>query len=38
MSLATSWDIGDTAARRDQYYAASQRKFVPFKDLSLIHI
>ena len=32
MSLATSWDIGDTAARRDQYYAASQRKFVPFKD------
>ena len=32
MSLATSWDIGDTAVRRDQYYAASQRKFVPFRD------
>jgi len=32
MSLQTSWDIADTAARRDQFYAASQSKFVPFKD------
>ncbi|MFK7754395.1 MAG: aspartate aminotransferase family protein [Sedimentitalea sp.] len=32
MSVQTTWDVSETAARRDQYYAASQRKFVPFKD------
>lgn len=30
--LKTDWAIDATAGRRDQYYAASQRKFVPFKD------
>lgn len=32
MSLETSWNLEETAARRDRYYSASQRKFVPFKD------
>ena len=31
-SLQTDWSIDATAARRDQYYAASQRKFVPFAE------
>ena len=26
------WTTKGTAARRDQYYAASQKKFVPFSD------
>jgi len=30
--LYTDWSIEGTAARRDQYYAASQRKFVPFQE------
>ncbi len=30
--LETDWSLAATAARRDRYYAASQRKFVPFKD------
>lgn len=30
--LKTDWAIDATAARRDQFYAASQHKFVPFKD------
>ena len=30
--LKTDWNIDSTAARREQFYAASQRKFVPFKD------
>ena len=30
--LQTDWSIDKTAARRDQYYAASQRKFVPFAE------
>ena len=30
--LETDWSLAATAARRDQFYAASQRKFVPFKD------
>ena len=30
--LHTDWSIEGTAARRDRYYAASQRKFVPFRD------
>ncbi len=30
--LQTDWAIDATAARRDKYYAASQRKFIPFKD------
>lgn len=32
MTLETSWDLDETAARRDRYYSASQRKFVPFRD------
>ena len=32
MTLHTDWTLKETAARRDQYYAASQRKFVPFKE------
>ena len=32
MTLETSWDLEETAARRDRYYSASQRKFVPFRD------
>ena len=30
--LETDWDLANTAQRRDQYYAASQSRFVPFKD------
>lgn len=30
--LQTDWSIDATAKRRDIYYAASQSKFVPFKD------
>ncbi len=30
--LDTDWSLANTAKLRDQYYAASQRKFVPFKD------
>ncbi len=30
--LPTDWSLQGTAARRDQYYAASLRKFVPFRD------
>ena len=32
MTLETSWNLEETAARRDRYYSASQRKFVPFRD------
>ena len=32
MSMETDWDLNATAARRDRFYAASQSKFVPFKD------
>ena len=30
--LKTDWAIEATAARRNQYYAASQHKFIPFKE------
>ena len=30
--LETDWTLANTARLRDQYYAASQSKFVPFKD------
>ena len=30
--LKTDWNIDSTATRREQFYAASQRKFVPLKD------
>ena len=30
--LETEWSVAATAARRDRYYAASQRKFVPFRE------
>ena len=30
--LNTNWSIEETAKRRDQYYAASQSKFVPFRE------
>ncbi|MBG1232582.1 aspartate aminotransferase family protein [Aestuariivirga litoralis] len=30
--LETDWSLAATAARRDKFYAASQRKFVPFKE------
>ncbi len=30
--LNTNWSIDETAKRRDQFYAASQSKFVPFKE------
>ena len=30
--LDTDWSLANTARLRDQYYAASQSKFVPFKD------
>ncbi|MCG7521389.1 aspartate aminotransferase family protein [Ruegeria sp. Ofav3-42] len=30
--MQTDWTLNETAARRDNYYAASQRKFIPFKD------
>lgn len=32
MTLHTDWTLSETADRRDTYYAASQRKFIPFKD------
>ncbi|WP_170336340.1 aspartate aminotransferase family protein [Ruegeria arenilitoris] len=32
MNMQTDWTLNDTARRRDNFYAASQRKFVPFKD------
>ena len=31
-ALDTDWSLAATAARRDRFYSASQRKFVPFKD------
>jgi alanine-glyoxylate transaminase/(R)-3-amino-2-methylpropionate-pyruvate transaminase len=31
-ALDIEWSVEETAKRRDRYYAASQRKFVPFKD------
>ena len=31
-TLITDWTTDGTAERRDKYYAASQRKFVPFND------
>ena len=31
-ALDIEWSVEATAQRRDRYYAASQRKFVPFKD------
>jgi alanine-glyoxylate transaminase/(R)-3-amino-2-methylpropionate-pyruvate transaminase len=31
-ALDIEWSVEATAKRRDQYYAASQRKFVPFRD------
>ncbi|MEM7268386.1 MAG: aspartate aminotransferase family protein [Pseudomonadota bacterium] len=30
--MHTDWSLDATAARRDKYYAASQRKFVPFAE------
>ena len=32
MTLTTSWSLEDTAARRDRYYSAALRKFVPFRE------
>lgn len=32
MTLQTSWNLHDIAARRDRFYAASQRKFVPSRE------
>lgn len=32
MTLHTDWNLDETAARRDRYYAASQRKFVPSRE------
>ena len=31
-SLAVDWSVTSTAKRRDEFYAASQSRFVPFKD------
>lgn len=31
-ALDTDWSLEATAARRERYYAASQRKFVPFRE------
>lgn len=31
MTLPVDWSLDGTASRRDTYYAASQRKFVPFR-------
>ena len=31
-ALDIDWTVEATAQRRNTYYAASQRKFVPFKD------
>ena len=32
MTIETDWSLHETARRRDTYYAASQRKFVPFAE------
>ena len=32
MNIRTDWTLDKTAQRRDTFYAASQRKFIPFKD------
>lgn len=32
MNLPVDWSLEGTAARRETYYAASQKKFVPFKE------
>ena len=32
MELETDWSIEAVAGRRDRYYAATQSKFVPFRD------
>ena len=32
MTMQTTWTLADTAARRDRFYAASQKKFVPFRE------
>lgn len=32
MTLHTSWNLEETTERRDRYYSASQRKFIPFRD------
>lgn len=32
MTLHTDWNLAATAARRDRYYAASQRRFVPSRE------
>lgn len=32
MTLHTDWTLIETAERRDNFYAASQRKFIPFKE------
>jgi alanine-glyoxylate transaminase/(R)-3-amino-2-methylpropionate-pyruvate transaminase len=32
VKIETDWSLEGTARRRDQFYAASQRKFVPFAD------
>lgn len=31
MTMETVWDLEETAARRDRFFAASQSKFVPFR-------
>lgn len=31
-SLRTDWNLGSTAARRDQYFAASLTRFTPFRE------
>ena len=32
MNIRTDWTLDETAQRRDAFYAASQRKFIPFKE------
>ena len=32
MRLQTDWSLQGTASRRDRFFAATQRRFVPFKD------
>lgn len=32
MTIHTEWNLTETAARRDNFYAASQHKFIPFKE------
>ena len=32
MNMQTNWTLDETAHRRDRFYAASQRKFVPFRN------